>query len=223
MKKKKLIYLILMVFPLIVVCLTLPFLPEQIPAHYNLNNEVTRWGSKYETLFFPCIALFVGLFLLGIAKLSSKDLENGQQNEEVCLLAGIVALLIFNVMTLFFLYTDFKSIANLNSVPIDLYQLIFGTLGFGLIFLGQQMPKVKMNHSLGLRTQWSMKNETTWLKSQIFGGYSFIVTGIAILLICFMTNGLNLFLWVFAVIILQLIVDIFATWKIAKDNEANIE
>lgn len=109
MKKKKLIYFILMVFPLIVVCLTLPFLPEQIPAHYNLNNEVTRWGSKYETLFFPCIALFVGLFLLGIAKLSSKDLENGQQNEEVCLLAGIVALLIFNVMTLFFLYTDFKS------------------------------------------------------------------------------------------------------------------
>lgn len=223
MKKKKMIYFILMVFPLIIVYLTLPFLPEQIPAHYNWNNEVTRWGSKYETLFFPCIALFVGLFLLGIAKLSSKHLENGQQNEEVCLLAGIVALLVFNVMTLFFLYTDFKSIDNLNSVPIDLYQLIFGSLGFGLIFLGQQMPKVKMNHYLGLRTKWSMKNETTWLKSQIFGGYSFIVTDIVILLICFMTNGLNCFLWIFAVIIIQLIVDIFATWKIAKDNEANIE
>ena len=211
MKKKEMIYFILMFLPLIVVCLALPFLPDQIPAQYNLNNEVTRWGSKFETLLFPFISLLFGSLLLAITKYNSNHLKNSPQNEEVCLLAGIVTLLVFNVMTLFFLYTDFKSIANLNSVPIDLYQLIFGSLGFGLIFLGQKMPKVKMNHYLGLRTQWSMKNEITWLKSQIFGGYSFIVTGIVILLICFMTNGLHCFLWVLAVIIVQLIVDIFAT------------
>ena len=49
MKKKKIIFYSLMFLPLIVVLIALHFLPERIPAHYDFNNQVTRWGSKYET------------------------------------------------------------------------------------------------------------------------------------------------------------------------------
>lgn len=42
MKKKKIIFYSLMFLPLIVVLIALQFLPEQIPAHYDLNNQVTR-------------------------------------------------------------------------------------------------------------------------------------------------------------------------------------
>ena len=48
MKKKKVIFYSLMFLPLAVVLIALQFLPEQIPAHYDMNNQVTRWGSKYE-------------------------------------------------------------------------------------------------------------------------------------------------------------------------------
>ena len=30
--------------PLAVVLIALQFLPELIPAHYDMNNQVTRWG-----------------------------------------------------------------------------------------------------------------------------------------------------------------------------------
>lgn len=218
MKKKKIIYVILMVFPLIAVCLALPFLPDQIPAHYNFNNEVTRWGSKFETLLFPLITLFIGALLLAMAKFSSKHQENEKQNEDTYLLAGLVTLIVFNVMTLFFLYADLKAIDNLDAMPIDLYRLIFSSLAIGLIILGKYMPKVKMNHCIGLRTPWSLKNEITWQKSQIFGGYSFIVTGILILILCWFTKGFNCFLLALTILIIQLIVDIVATWFIAKQN-----
>ena len=45
MKKKKIVFYTLMFLPLIVALIALQFLPEQIPAHYDLNNQVTRWGN----------------------------------------------------------------------------------------------------------------------------------------------------------------------------------
>jgi flagellar basal body-associated protein FliL len=62
-------------------------LPELIPAHYDMNNQVTRWGSKYETLIFPVITVLFGYFMLAMAKLSSKQEENGSNNKNVLLYA----------------------------------------------------------------------------------------------------------------------------------------
>jgi uncharacterized membrane protein len=58
MKKKKIIFYSLMFLPLIVVLIALPFLPERIPAHYDFNNQVTRWGSKYNTYIFVVTPIF---------------------------------------------------------------------------------------------------------------------------------------------------------------------
>ena len=44
MKKKMVVFYSLMFLPLVVVLIALQFLPELIPAHYDMNNQVTRWG-----------------------------------------------------------------------------------------------------------------------------------------------------------------------------------
>ena len=51
MKKKMVVFYSLMFLPLAVVLIALQFLPELIPAHYDMNNQVTRWGSKYCLLY----------------------------------------------------------------------------------------------------------------------------------------------------------------------------
>lgn len=165
MKKKKIVFYTLMFLPLIVALIALQFLPEQIPAHYDLNNQVTRWGSKYETLIFPVITVVFGYVMLGTAKYFSKNEENGSNNENVCIVAGMVSLALFNAMTGYFLYADFNSIENLSSIALDINQLLFGLLGVSMIILGSIMPKLRMNAVVGLRTVWSMKNEATWKKA----------------------------------------------------------
>lgn len=175
MKKKKIIFYSLMFLPLVVVLIALQFLPEQIPAHYDMNNQVTRWGSKYETLIFPVITILFGYFMLAMAKFSAKQEENGSNNENVCIVAGILSLALFNAITGYFLYAGFNSIENLSSITLEINQLLFGLIGVAMIILGNIMPKLRMNSVVGLRTVWSMKNETTWKKSQRFGGISFIV------------------------------------------------
>ena len=216
MKTKKIIFYGLMILPAVFVLIALQFLPDQIPAHYDLNNQVTRWGSKYETLIFPAFTIMFGFFMLGMARYSAKQEPNGKNNENVCLITGIVVLILFNAMTGYFLYTDFNQVENLSSAAFDVNQFIFGILGISMIIIGNVMPKVRMNSVMGLRTSWSMKNETTWKKSQRFGGISFIVGGLVIVVICFFTKGLSCLLWALSIFAILVIVDICYTYKLSK-------
>ena len=40
------------------------------------------------------------------------------------------------------------------------------------------MPKTRTNYAAGVRISWSMYNDNTWRKSNRFGGYALIITGI---------------------------------------------
>lgn len=216
MKIQKLIFYILMFLPLPVTLISLVLLPEQIPAHYGADNQVTRWGSKYETLIFPLMIILFWLIMLALAKFSSKQEKQGKSNEKICILVGICFLLIFNIMTGYFLYTDFNKVENLSTVSLDLSQLIFILLGIFMIIIGNIMPKIRMNSVMGLRTKWSMKNEITWKKSQRFGGISLMVVGILIILVCCFTKGFACYLWSIGILMLSLPIDIFYTFKVAK-------
>lgn len=216
MKTKRIMFYGLMALPLVVVLVALQFLPDQIPAHYDFNNQGTRWGSKYETLIFPIFIVIFGLFMLGMARYSAKQEEGGKNNENVCIIAGIAVLILFNAMTGYFLYTDFNKVENLSSVALDVNQLLFGILGVSMIIIGNIMPKARMNSVMGLRTSWSMKNETTWKKSQRFGGISFIIGGIAIVAGCFLTRGIACFWWTMGVFTLLLVVDVCYTYVISQ-------
>lgn len=216
MKVKKIMFFVLMFLPLVSALIALQFLPEQIPAHYGLNNQVTRWGSKYETLIVPIVTVMLGYFFLGIAKVATRHEENGNNNENVCIIAGIVTLLIFNAMTGYALYASFNKIENLSLNTFDINQLLYGLFGISMIIIGNIMPKLRMNAVIGLRTTWSMKNETTWKKSQHFGGISFIVGGAIIIVICFFVQGIYCSLSTLAVIAILSVIDVFYTYKIAR-------
>lgn len=133
-------------------------------------------------------------------------------------MAGIVSLALFNAMTGYFLYTSFHKVENLSSVPVDESQLLFGILGAAMIILGNIMPKLRMNPYIGLRTGWSMKNETTWKKSQRFGGISFILAGIMIVLISCFSKGMLCILCSLGILCICALIDVFYTYKIAKKN-----
>ncbi len=92
MKSKKVLFFPLMFLPLLLTLLALPFLPDQIPAHYDANNQVTRWGSKYETLIFPVIAIVLGFIMQALAKYASGQEKDGKNNEKLCIITGILLL-----------------------------------------------------------------------------------------------------------------------------------
>ena len=218
MNKKKTVCYILMYLPLVVVLIVLPHLPEKIPAHYGFDNQVDRWGSKYEALLFPAVSILMGYFLLGMAKLAAKKEEHGENNKNVTIILGILVLILLNALNVYSLYTSFNKVENLSFVSLDIGQLVFGIIGMLMIVTGNLMPKLRMNSMIGLRTHWSMKNEVTWKKSQHIGGISFIIGGIIIIGICVTMKGILCLLAVLGVLAILIVIDIFLTYRIAKVN-----
>lgn len=216
MKTKKTAYYILMYLPLAAVLLALPQLPEKIPAHFGFDNQVDRWGSKYEALLLPVISLLMGYFLLGMAKLAAKKEVHGENNKKVTMIMGIFVLILFNALNAYFLYTSLNKVEDLSSVSLDLYQLVFGIMGVLMIVTGNVMPKLRRNAMIGLRTRWSMKNDVTWKKSQLIGGISFIVGGVMIIGICIAVKGIFCLASVLGVLGIMVVVDVVLTYRVAR-------
>jgi uncharacterized membrane protein len=45
--------------PLIIYLLALPYMPNQIPAHYNIHGQLDRWSNKNEGLFLGVMSLLL--------------------------------------------------------------------------------------------------------------------------------------------------------------------
>ena len=176
----KKLYHLLTFLPLIVSLFSFSLLPEQIPAHFNLAGEVDRWGSRLEIFFLPVLVVALGLlFRRWIEWTLRRQMQNSPRALYV---AGCAMLAVFNGIFFVMLYTAFASVDRM-AVPGEAIMRITNLLvGLLLIPIGNVMPKVKRNAVFGLRTKWSMANDTCWNLSQRFGGLSFVVTGCLIIL-----------------------------------------
>ncbi len=218
MKTNKFVLYVLMFLPTIITIIALFYMPDIIPAHYDINGQVTRFGSKYESLILPIFTILFGYFMLLTANYSVKK-EGNTNNYNVTIICANLTLLLFNIMNIYFLSSSIKEVINLNDYSIDIYTIISIFTGIMLIIIGNVMPKTKKNNLIGLRTTWSLKNDTTWKKSQLFGGIIFIIDGIMILLLSFIFDGITLILLLTLIIITSTIIATIYTYIIAKKFE----
>ena len=217
MKTKKIIYFALMFLPLIITFVVLPFLPEQIPAHYNFAGEIDRWGSKYEALLFPAITILMGFFMLWMAKIAAKQEENGSNNEKIVFYTGMGISLWFTAMHTFSLYKAFAAAGSMGySVEADINRIFCILLGISLVIIGNFMPKLRNNSLIGLRTPWSMKNDTVWKKSQLFGGISFIVCGVLMIIAGLFAEGFAAMCSAIGLLMTDTVICVIYSYKISK-------
>lgn len=179
---------------LVMVLTALLFLPDRIPVHYNAAGEVNRWGSKFEMLIFPGLLLPYGALWLGACRMF-RGRSSGETGERIMVIGGIVQFAVFDLMTAYFLYTSFQKVENLSLLSLDLHRLLCGVSGLGLIALGNWIPKLKEPGPVGLRTPWSVKNETVWRRCQRFGGWVMAAAGAVCVLAALLAEGLWCWLW----------------------------
>ncbi len=211
----------LMFLPLVITLIALAILPDKVPMHYNLRNEIDRWGSKYESLILPVLIIGMGLFLKSMSKLASKKgNQNGNSNEKATILVGIATLMLFNGMTYIFLYTGYvRAKADIAHI-VDFYKIIFILMGVMLIMIGSIMPRFKINSIIGLRTTWSMKNEKAWSLSQRFGGISLMITGLPVIIGCtFVFEEIGCLLFSMGLLVLDGIVSVIYSYFAYKKTQ----
>lgn len=215
MKNKKLFY-ILMFLPLAVSIVALLFLPDLIPAHYNIENKVDRWGSKYEILIFPIVTILFGQFLLFMGKIAKKQESQGNNNERISLIVGICSLFIFNIISGVMIYSSLIKAEKLSFVSLGFEQILFFLMGIVLTIFGNVIPKLKKNSILGFRTKHSMKNDEVWKKCQRTSGITTMISGILIIIFSFIFHNLTLYVLIILIIFLGLGIDLIYSYKVSK-------
>lgn len=160
------------------------FLPPEIPIHWGIDGNIDRYGPRYVsflTALLP-IALY-GLFLV-IPKLDPRrdSYEKHRDAYGVIIFTLIVFLIGLHWVVIFY------SLGN----HINITMWIKLCIGLLFVIIGNFLPVIKPNYTLGIRTPWTLANERVWEKTHRFGGYAFVITGLLWLLMAFLNGP-----WVF--------------------------
>ncbi|MCD6453745.1 MAG: SdpI family protein, partial [Candidatus Aminicenantes bacterium] len=127
--------------------------------------------------------------------------------------------LIFGVLLLFFAlfplvpYLYIKGLSNLKLINI--------LIGVLFVFLGNYLPGIKPNYFVGIRTPWTLENETVWRKTHRVGGWSFVLIGILIIFSVFLPASWSttvLLILVCAVAFFLVLYSYILWWKISKEK-----
>lgn len=197
MKTKKTLLISFAILPLIISLIALIFLPEEIPAHYGANFTVDRYGSKFEILIFP-----VSIFVLSLIFLLPGLFMKNESNKKITLNIGLALILLFNAFNYYILFVQANNITNINSGVFKIERIILLIFGVLFVFIGNLMPLSKRNSFVGLRTKWCMTNDTVWKKCQLFGGVSFIILGIILMVIAFVYPNIPLMIGLLIIVAL---------------------
>lgn len=187
MKTKGLFFWLLSFLPLLAALVSLVLLPDQIPAHYGIDGQVTRWGSKLEVLIYPAIIIaFCGFWLL-MFRVERRSKTHTKQNQRVLHITSLATLGLFNLLFALSLRNAFAQTENIYvGDAYNMMQILAISIGVLLIIIGNYLPKCKQNHLIGIRLKWTLENETVWYKTHRLGGTLMLFLGGALI-------ALNLF------------------------------
>lgn len=147
-----------------------PSLPERIPTHWNWKGEVDGWsGRSFGSFFLPGMSAGLLLLLLALPWLSPK----GFQVEPFRSTYNLIVVLILALMA----YIHVVALQAALHPRMDVSRALIG--GIFLLFggIGLLLNRVKRNFWVGVRTPWTLANETVWDKTHRLSARLYFATG----------------------------------------------
>ena len=177
MKKLKISIIGLMLLLFVVVGISFGFLGDILPIHFDIAGEPDQFGSKYFLLIFPSIGTIVGISMLLVCKFGKVS----DNYKKYMLLTGVILETMF--LALLILMIVYGLTYTEENIPFDISKILMPLFGLLFIIMGNYMPKIEKNNTLGIKTGWSMYNEVTWQKTHRFGGFVAVIVGILCLIL----------------------------------------
>ncbi|REH92041.1 hypothetical protein DOS68_02135 [Staphylococcus felis] len=200
--------LLIIVVAIITWLIALPFLPSSIPMQYNNNGDV-NWSANRFVAFILSIAIMLFCYIVTNIKLAKDKDQNKFSNMKS--LNNIINPLVQAFLYFIFLIIIFNALGVSISVNLFIPVLV----GLLLIIIGNYLPKVPKNNSLGIRNKWTRENEFVWKKTHRFTALVYILIGF-ILFILGLLGIVNSVITIVLVILLVLF-PLFYSWYISKN------
>ena len=172
-KKLLLLTSIVILFPILWGVMIWSQLPNQISIHFNAAGQANNFQSKALAVFgLPFFLLLVHLFVIFV---TARDPKNQTMNEKM----GKVIYWLTPIVSLSLSYLIYSKALGSTTNPS-----IFVSALLGLIFvmMGNYMPKLKVNHTVGIRLPWTLQSEDNWHKTHRLAGKLWVLGGLILLI-----------------------------------------
>lgn len=156
-------------------------LPDMVPIHFNAQWEPDGWSAKPVAVFgLPCLMAALNFLMQWGMGLALKKDEGRKVAPEilmtVCYWIPAVISLVLVPMTLL--------MAIGREFPMDLIMHLF--LGVTFLFVGNYLPKCKMNGYIGIKLPWTYSSDENWRRTHRLGGFVWVIAGIVMLMNAFL-------------------------------------
>ena len=154
--------------------------PDRVITHWNLAGEANGWSSKvFAAFFFPGMMIFIYLLFLLLPNI---DPEKNRYAEFRDVYHKFKAMFIVFFTIIYF-------VASFSNIGFDLNikMIIPGLVGIMFLMIGNYLGEVKRNWFLGIRTPWTLSSDNAWNKTNRFGGKVFMIMGVFMIILGFLS------------------------------------
>lgn len=201
--KKHLFPLCLIAISLVSWLLLWDKLPGSLPSHWEVNGEVDKTSSTLVSFLFSN-ALLIAMYLMMVILPKIDPFKTNYRN-----FTKSYYKIMYAIISMFFAISYSILLIGLG-VDLDMTKLITVALGALFIILGYSMPKIEQNFFVGIRTPWTISNETVWKKTHALGGKLYFTSGVIALVTLFISSDFALFAIIVPAILVSIISVIYS-------------
>ena len=157
--------------PMIIGCVLWNDLPESMVTHWGTDGADGTGGRGMAVFLLPAGLTVMNLVCMLVTAADPK--QRGQNKKALNMIFWIMPILSWLVCGTVYAVAMGKE--------LNLVLLVFLLMGVMFLVMGNYMPKVKQNSTLGIKIYWTLNNEENWNKTHRFAGKVWVAGGVVML------------------------------------------
>ncbi len=189
-------------------------IPSEIAIHFDISGRPNGYADKKEALLiFIVLNMVVNITMFFTQSISSKKyLINNLNYNKLRLLVSIFLSFITAIIFIGAVNKNFNGLI-ISSIAIGICLLISG--------LGNFMFSIKPNYYFGIRTPWTLNNETVWRKTHQWASKIWFWGGLITTVIILFTPEKYKFVLITILSVVLSIISIIYSYMIFKKEKIN--
>lgn len=156
--------------------MVMPSLPAQIPTHWGASGAVNGWGPSWMASAMGMVPLLLLAMFYVMPRIDPKGEAYRTSGK---FYQGFV--IAFTLLMCATSWLGELTVWGVVPAAGTVNLLVSCAIGLLFIVMGNYLPRVKQNYTLGIKTPWALADPENWRRTQRFGGACLMVLGVGLI------------------------------------------
>lgn len=179
--KREIISLISFLSPFALLWYLYDKLPNSVPTHFNMEGIPDGYSDKSSLIWIILFFMAIPYLIFMIIPLIDPKQKLNKMGGKLRQIKNVV-MIMFGLIGILIVYSSYEPEIMKTNILLMLIALLF-------IGLGNYFQTIKPNYFIGIRTPWTLENETVWNKTHKMGGKIWVLGGIILFFLGFILNA----------------------------------